>query len=49
VVDTEDKLKAFMPILDQMVQQGLVVLSDVDIIKYAHNYEKGERRQKARL
>jgi PII-like signaling protein len=49
VVDTEDKLKAFMPILDQMVQQGLVVLSDVDIIKYAHNYEKTERRQEARL
>ena len=39
VVDTEDKLKAFMPVLDQMVQQGLVVLSDVDIIKsvsYTH-------------
>jgi PII-like signaling protein len=49
IVDTEEKLKAFMPILDQMVQQGVVVLSDVDIIKYAHNYEKAERRQKARL
>jgi PII-like signaling protein len=49
VVDTEDKLKAFMPILDQMVQQGLVVLSDVDIIKYAHNYEKAERRQEGRI
>src|SRR5271156_901270 len=48
VVDTEDKLKAFMPILDQMVQQGLVVLSDVDIVKYAHNYEKAERRQEGR-
>jgi PII-like signaling protein len=49
IVDTEEKLKAFMPILDQMVQQGLVVLSDVDIIKYAHNYEKAERRQEARI
>ena len=49
IVDTEEKLKAFMPILDQMVQQGVVVLSDVDIIKYAHNYEKAERRQEARL
>jgi PII-like signaling protein len=29
IVDTEPKLQAFMPILDQMVQQGLVVLSDV--------------------
>ena len=48
VVDTEEKLQAFMPILDQMVQQGLVVLSDVDVIKYAHNYQQAERRQEAR-
>ena len=45
VVDAEEKLKAFMPILDQMVLQGLVVLSDADVIKYTHNYEKAERRQ----
>jgi PII-like signaling protein len=37
VVDTEDKLRAYFPVLDGMVQQGLVVLSDVDIIKYAHD------------
>jgi len=48
-VDTEEKLKAFMPILDEMVQQGLVVLSDVDVIKYTHNYEKTERRQETRV
>jgi PII-like signaling protein len=45
VVDTEEKLRAFFPILDEMVQQGLVVLSDVDIIKYTHNYAEGERRK----
>ena len=49
VVDTEEKLKVFMPILDQMVQQGLVVLSDANIFKYTHNYEKAERRQEARI
>jgi len=48
VVDTEEKLKAFMPILGQMVQQGLVVLSDAEVIKYAHDYQKAERRQEAR-
>lgn len=36
VVDTEEKLQAFLPIVDQMVYEGLVVLSDVDIVKYAH-------------
>ncbi len=34
VVDNEEKLRAFFPILDGMILQGLVVLSDVDIIKY---------------
>lgn len=36
VVDTEEKLNAFLPVVDKMVQEGLVVFSDVDIIKYAH-------------
>jgi PII-like signaling protein len=49
IVDTEEKLKAFMPILDQMVQQGLVVLSDADVIKYTHNYQKTERREETRI
>ena len=44
VVDTEEKLKSFVPIVDQMVQEGLVVLSDVDIIKYAHRAETSEDR-----
>jgi PII-like signaling protein len=36
VVDTEEKLQNFLPVVDQMVFEGLVVLSDVDIVKYAH-------------
>jgi uncharacterized protein len=47
VVDTEEKLRAYFPILDGMVQQGLVVLSDVDVIKYTHNYKEDERRKEA--
>jgi PII-like signaling protein len=45
VVDTEEKLLAFTPILDKMVQQGLVVMSNVDIVKYTHNFQEAERRQ----
>jgi PII-like signaling protein len=48
VVDTEEKLRAFFPVLDDMVQQGLVVFSDVDVIKYTHNYAEAERRKEAR-
>ena len=39
IVETEEKLLAFVPVLDDMVKQGLVVLSDVDIIKYTHNIQ----------
>lgn len=35
VIDTEQKLQQFLPIVDDMVEEGLVVLSDVDIIKYS--------------
>jgi PII-like signaling protein len=48
VVDTEERLRAFLPLLDDMVQQGLVVFSDVDVIKYTHNYEEAERRKAVR-
>jgi PII-like signaling protein len=48
VVDTEEKLRGFLSQLDQMVKQGLVVLSDVDVIKYSHDYQKEERRGEAR-
>ncbi|WP_348261716.1 DUF190 domain-containing protein [Telmatobacter sp. DSM 110680] len=35
-VDTEERLRSFLPLVDQMVEEGLVVLSDVDIIKYSY-------------
>lgn len=38
-VDAEEKLRAFLPIVEQMVDEGLVVLSNVDIIKYAYRAE----------
>jgi PII-like signaling protein len=48
VIDTEEKLRKVMPLLDEMVKQGLVVLSDVDIIKYTHDYAGEERRKELR-
>jgi PII-like signaling protein len=36
LVDTEAKIRAFLSLVDQMVEEGLVVLSDVDIIKYSY-------------
>jgi hypothetical protein len=38
VVDREEKIRAILPILDEMVAEGLLVLSDVEVIKYAHSH-----------
>ena len=46
VVDTEEKLQGFMPVLEQMVQEGLVVLSDVDIVKYSWRPAELETEEK---
>ena len=35
-IDTTEKLRSFLPMVDQMLEEGLVVFSDVDIIKYAY-------------
>jgi len=39
-VDIEEKLRALLPIVDQMVEEGLVVFSDVDIIKYSYRAQE---------
>jgi PII-like signaling protein len=39
-VDTEEKIRGFLPLVERMVEEGLVVLSDVDIIKYAYRAQE---------
>jgi len=36
VIDSGEKLRSFLPLVEQMVEEGLVVMSDVDIIKYSY-------------
>jgi PII-like signaling protein len=36
VMDTEENINKVIPILDELVFEGIVVLSNVDIIKYTH-------------
>jgi PII-like signaling protein len=45
VIDTEEKIHSFLPLVDQMVEEGLVVLSDVDIIKYSYRALEVEEHQ----
>jgi len=34
IVDTEEKIRAFLPVLDEMVREGLVTLEKVEVIRY---------------
>jgi len=34
VVDAEEKVRAFLPELDEIVREGLVILDPVDVVKY---------------
>lgn len=34
IVDTEERIRAFLPQLDELVTEGLVILDDVEVIRY---------------
>jgi uncharacterized protein len=34
IVDSEEKIRAFIPILDEMVHEGLITLETVEVIRY---------------
>jgi uncharacterized protein len=35
IIDTPDRIEAFLPVLDALITEGLVVREDIDVIKYA--------------
>jgi uncharacterized protein len=43
IVDTEEHLRKLFPILDEMVPEGLIAMSDVEVVKYVH--QDGMRSQ----
>ncbi len=36
VVDTEKNIKKLLPALDEMVAEGLIAMSEVEVIRYVH-------------
>ena len=40
IVDTEDKINLLMPFLEETVQEGLITLEKIRVIKYTHNQNK---------
>jgi PII-like signaling protein len=36
VIDSEENIQKLLPVLDEMVDEGLIAISDVEVIKYVH-------------
>ena len=34
IVDTDERIQAFLPELDELITEGLVILDDVEVVKY---------------
>lgn len=43
IIDSEEKIQQLLPVLDEMVSEGLIAISDVEVIKYVH--EGGRRSE----
>jgi len=37
IVDASERIDRFLPVLDEMVSEGLITVEDCEIIKYAHS------------
>ncbi len=44
IVDKPERIAQILPVLDEMVTEGLITQEDVHIIKYTHNDKKRERK-----
>lgn len=36
VIDSDDKIQRLLPFLDEVVAEGLIAMSEVEVIKYSH-------------
>src|SRR5437773_698877 len=41
IIDWAEKIESFLPTLEAMVQEGLIAISDVEVIRYTHREENG--------
>jgi PII-like signaling protein len=34
IVDTDEKIRSFLPQLDELISEGLVIIDDVEVVTY---------------
>jgi PII-like signaling protein len=44
IVDTEEKIRDFLPVLDELVTEGLVMVDPVEVVKYVSRVVDGSGR-----
>lgn len=44
IVDTEDRIRAFLPQLDELVSEGLVILDECEVIRYTGRGKEEQAR-----
>jgi len=42
IIDEAEKIERFLPTLETMVHEGLVAISDVEVIRYTHREASSE-------
>jgi PII-like signaling protein len=40
IIDSEAKIAGFLPTLEAMISEGLIAVSDVEVIRYTHREER---------
>ncbi|MHC0429315.1 DUF190 domain-containing protein [Streptomyces sp. O3] len=46
IVDKEERVRAFLPQLDELVSEGLVILDDCEVIRYAGRESEGREAER---
>ncbi len=41
IVDSAERIERFLPLLDEMVKEGLIAVQDCEIVKYVHARSEG--------
>ncbi|MFI6405616.1 DUF190 domain-containing protein [Streptomyces sp. NPDC050548] len=49
IVDTEERVRAFLPQLDELVTEGLVILDDCEVIRYVGRTGEADAKGKKSL
>ena len=41
IVDTDERIRGFLPVLDELITEGLVIVDEVEVVNYVGRDQKG--------